>query len=114
VNYPGLETSVFHDRVRRYFGGLGGGIVTLRLGDKARAFRFIDGLEHARRAANLGETRTLVIHPASTIFHEYEVADRERLGVPDDLVRLSVGIEDFPTLVEDVRQALDRINQEHA
>lgn len=114
VNYPGLETSTFHDRVQRYFGGLGGGIVTLRLGDRTRAFRFINRLVHARRAANIGETGTLVIHPASTIFHEYDAADRDRLGVPDDMVRVSVGIEDFPTLVEDVRQALDRVNQEQA
>ncbi len=113
VRYPGLETSPYHERAQRYFGGAGGGILTLRLGRKDRAFGFINSLERVRLAANLGEPRTLVIHPASTIFHEYGPADRDSLGVPDDLVRLSVGIEDFPALLEDVRHALDRVNEEY-
>lgn len=114
VSYPGLETSPQLQRVQRYLRGQGGGLLTLRLGSKRRAFAFIDSLAKVRLAANLGETRTLVIHPASTIFHEYDAADRERLGVPDDLVRLSVGIEDFSGLAEDVCQALDRASQEEA
>ncbi len=114
VGYPGLETSPHFGRVKQYLGGHGGGIITLRLGSQERAFRFVDALKRVRLAANLGETRTLVIHPASTIFHEYAPADRERLGAPDDLVRLSVGIESFQTIVEDVRQALDAANEVQA
>jgi O-acetylhomoserine (thiol)-lyase len=107
VNYPGLQSSPYYTRVRRFFGGMGGAILTIELETQKRAFRFINALHSARLAANLGETRTLDIHPASTIFREYDPDDRQRMGVPDDLVRICVGIEDSETIVEDMRQALD-------
>lgn len=112
VNYPGLPDSPHFERVQRYLGGKGGGLLTLGLGSQKRAFAFINNLRRARLVANLGETRTLVIHPASTIFREYDQADRHRMGVPDDLVRVSVGIEDLSTIVEDFRQALESSHKE--
>jgi O-acetylhomoserine (thiol)-lyase len=112
VNYPGLADSPFRERVQRYLGGKGGGLLTLGLGSQPRAFAFINNLRRVKRAANLGETQTLIIHPASTIFREYDQADRQRMGVPDDLVRVSVGIEDLSTIVEDFQQALDASHKE--
>jgi O-acetylhomoserine (thiol)-lyase len=106
VGYPGLPGSPFFARAQRLFGERAGAILTLRLGSLAKAFAFINALKNARRAANLGETRTLVIHPASTIFREYAPADRLSLGVPDDLIRVSVGLEDFSTILTDFEQAL--------
>jgi O-acetylhomoserine/O-acetylserine sulfhydrylase-like pyridoxal-dependent enzyme len=62
--------------------------------------------------ANLGETHTLVIHPASTIFREYQPEDRLSLGASDDLVRVSVGLEAFPAILADFQQALASAEKE--
>ncbi|HEY3319320.1 MAG TPA: aminotransferase class V-fold PLP-dependent enzyme [Planctomycetota bacterium] len=114
VDYPGLQCSTYYPRVSKFFGGRGGGLLTLRLGSRERAFRFIDSLKTVRIATNLGETRTLVIHPASTIFHEYSADQRAELGVPDDLVRMALGIDEFDKLKQDVLQALDQVEKEKA
>lgn len=107
VNYPGLPDSKFHTRVSAQFRGLGGGVLTLGLGNRHRAFRFLNSLNRATLAANLGETRTLVIHPASTIFHDYAPSERILTGVTDDLVRISVGLEPTTEILDDVAHALD-------
>jgi len=106
VSYPGLPGSPYFERAQRLLGGRAGAILTLRLGNRAKAFAFINALTNVRRVANLGETRTLVIHPASTIFREYTPEDRTSLDVPDDLVRVSVGLEPFPAILADFQQAL--------
>ncbi len=77
------------------------------LGSERRAFRFLDALRHARIAANLGETRTLVIHPASSIFADHDPEERQRMGVGDDLVRISVGLESQEEILADMIQALE-------
>lgn len=106
VGYPGLPSSPHFERSQRLFGGRAGAVLTLRLGSLGKAFTFINALKTVRRVANLGETRTLVIHPASTIFREYAPDDRHSLGVPDDLVRVSVGLEPISDIVTDFQQAL--------
>jgi siroheme synthase-like protein len=107
VNYPGLARSRFQPLVNRLFSGLGGGVLTLGLGTERRAFRFLNALKRATLAANLGETRTLVIHPASTIFADYGPEERASMGVGDDLVRISVGLEPEDEILQDVIQALE-------
>ncbi|MHC4693060.1 MAG: O-acetylhomoserine aminocarboxypropyltransferase/cysteine synthase family protein [Planctomycetota bacterium] len=67
VNYPGLEESKFVSRIGKLFNGRSGGLLTFGLGDKQKAFRFIDSLKLAKNLANLGDAKTLVIHPSSTI-----------------------------------------------
>ena len=71
-----------------------------------RLFRFLNALGLIQRAANLGDTRTLALHPASTIYHSYWPAQKEELGVPETLIRLSIGIEDADDLSADLAQAL--------
>ncbi|MFH1370075.1 MAG: PLP-dependent transferase [Planctomycetota bacterium] len=112
VNYPGLPDSKFHDRTVKLFGGFGGALLTLSLGSKQRAFRFIDSLRLAVNLANLGDTRTLVIHPSSTIFHEFGEAEKARMGVGEDMVRVSVGIEDFEDIRNDFEQAINKAYEE--
>jgi len=112
VGYPGLPSSPHFERVERLFGGRAGAVLSLRLGSLARAFAFINALTNVRRVANLGETRTLVIHPASTIFREYQPEDRLSLGVPDDLVRVSVGLEPLSAILADFQQALASAQKE--
>lgn len=106
VQYPGLPDHPHRARAQALFGGRGGGVLTFGLGSAARAFRFIDALHLAKNLANIGDARTLVIHPASTIFHEYAVEDRARMGVPEDLVRVSVGLETFEDIQADFLHAL--------
>jgi O-acetylhomoserine (thiol)-lyase len=107
VNYPGLPRSRFRPLVSRLFAGRAGGVLTLGLGTERRAFRFVNALRRATLAANLGETRTLVIHPASTIFADYAPEERARMGVGDDLVRISVGLEPEDEILPDMIQALE-------
>ena len=112
VNYPGFTDSKFSDRVMKLFDGRGGGLLTLGLGDKKRAFRFIDSLKLAKNLANLGDAKTLVIHPASTIFHEFSPDEQKSMGVSDDMIRVSVGIEDFEDIRADFQQAIERTFKE--
>jgi O-acetylhomoserine (thiol)-lyase len=88
VDYPGLSGR-FSDRVAKLFGGRGGGLLTFGLGDKEKAFRFIDSVELAKNLANLGDAKTLVIHPSSTIFHEFSIDDQKAMGVAEDMIRVS-------------------------
>jgi len=108
VNYPGLPSSEFHSKVIKLFGGRGGGLLTFGLGDKQKAFKFIDSLKLAKNLANLGDAKTLVIHPSSTIFHEFSPADQRRMGIGEDMVRVSVGIEDFEDIRTDFEQAIEK------
>jgi O-acetylhomoserine (thiol)-lyase len=109
VRYPGLVEHPNHTVAKRQFGGRYGGVLTLRLGAKERAFRFINALKRAQNAANLGEARTLVIHPASTICRELAPDERKALGVTDDLVRFSIGLEHVEDILEDINEALNNL-----
>lgn len=106
VNYPGLEGNPFRARVDKLFGGHAGGLLTFGLGDKQKVFKFIDSLRLARNLANLGDAKTLVIHPGSTIFHEFSADQQQAMGVTEDLVRVAVGIEDFEDIKADFEQAI--------
>jgi O-acetylhomoserine (thiol)-lyase len=112
VNYPGLPSSPFISGVRRLFGGRGGGLLTFGLGDRKRAFRFIDSLKMVKNLANLGDAKTLVIHPSSTIFHEFSLAEQKKMGVKNDMVRVSAGIEDFDDIRKDFEQAIAKAWEE--
>jgi len=106
VNYPGLDDNEFKPRVGQLFGGRGGGLLTMGLGDKSAAFKFIDSLKLATNLANLGDAKTLVIHPASTIFHEFGDDELGPMGVTEDMVRVSVGIEAYEDIEADFQQAI--------
>jgi len=108
VNYPALPDNQFHSRVNKLFGGWGGGLLTFGLGDKQKAFRCINSLKLAKNLANLGDAKTLVIHPASTIFHEFCADEKQKMGVSEDMVRVSVGIEDFEDIRADFEQAIEK------
>ncbi len=114
VNYPILRSSPYYDTAKRVLGEKGGGILTLRLYTKERAFAFINRLKYAVNITNIGDTKTLVIHPASTIYAHSGKAEQEKAGVYDDLIRVSVGIEDIDDIMEDFRQALDYVNENFA
>lgn len=109
VNYPGLEENEYHELSKRQFQGKFGAILTIRVGSKENAFKVINSLKYAVNLANIGDVRTLVIHPASTICTHDSIADKEKMGVYEDLIRISVGIEDIEDIREDFEQALNSI-----
>ena len=106
VGYPGLPTSRCLELAGRVLGGRYGALLTFRTGSRERAFAFVDRVRLAYRASNIGDVKTLVLHPASTIFLEESVEERAAAGVFDDTIRVSVGIEDVRDLIEDFEQAL--------
>lgn len=107
VNYPGLADNPYHELVTRQFkNGYAGGIVTIRVGSKEKAFSIINRLRYALNVSNIGDTKTLVVHPASTIFLHSSEEVRRAAGVYEDLVRVSVGIENIEDIIADFDQAL--------
>lgn len=101
VNYPGLETSPYFKLTQAELSGRGGAIFTLRLGSRERAFEFMNKIKYAYIMSNIGDLRTMVVHPASTMALQSSPKEREAAGVFDDLVRVSVGIEDVKDLILD-------------
>jgi len=106
VNYPGLKSSPYYSLTQDILGGVGGAILTLRMGTKERAFKLINSLKYPLIASNIGDVRTLVIHPANTLFAHSSEKAKAAAGVYDDTVRVSVGIEDIEDLKQDFSEAL--------
>lgn len=111
VNYPGLKSSRWHDIAERELTNGYGAILTLRVGSKEQAFEFIDSLKLAYTLSNIGDTKTLVIHPGSTISLHSTDEQKEDAGVFEDLIRVSVGIEDIQDIKEDFAQAFAKIGK---
>ena len=106
VKYPFLKSHPQHELAIKQM-KLGGGIITLTVkGGVARAQRFIDRLQMISVTANLGDSRSIVTHPASTTHSKLSVDERARVGITDGLVRLSVGLEHVDDIIEDVERAL--------
>ena len=106
VHYPGLSSSPFWETAQRQFAGKCGGLLTFDLENQAACFAFIDQLQLIRRATNINDNKTLVLHPASTIFNEYSETDKLQMEVRPSMIRLSVGIEDPEDLIEDIERGL--------
>jgi O-succinylhomoserine sulfhydrylase len=106
VLYPGLPGHPQHELARRQMCG-GGGIVALRTGGgQSRAFAVLNRLKLIAISNNLGDAKSLITHPATTTHQRFRPEERARLGITDDLLRLSVGLEDAEDLIEDLDQAL--------
>ncbi len=107
VFYPGLETHTHHDVARRQMRGFGGVLSFMLKGGFGAVKRVLPELRLARRAANLGAVETIAGPPATTSHVECTAEEREAMGIPEGLVRYSVGIEDTDELIADLAQALD-------
>jgi cystathionine gamma-synthase len=106
VYYPGLETHVHHEIARRQMRGFGG-VLSFTLRDGFEAVRqVLPRLRLAHRAANLGAVETVAGPPATTSHVECTAEERERMGIPEGLIRYSVGVEDAEDLIADLAQAL--------
>ncbi|WP_366922338.1 homocysteine synthase [Metallumcola ferriviriculae] len=107
VNYPGLSSHATHDNAKKYFSGGYGAMLTFGIKGGVKAGKsFIDSLELFSHLANVGDAKSLVIHPASTTHQQLTAEEQQASGVTGDLVRISVGIEDVEDLKEDLDQAL--------
>ena len=106
VNYPGLEESPYHEIAEKQFSGGFGAIITFRAGSKERAYQIINSLKIPFILSNIGDTKTLVIHPASTIAAHLSEEEKLSSGVYDDMIRISVGIEDIADLEQDFKNAI--------
>lgn len=104
VRYPGLTTSPFHEIAKKQFKNRFGGLLTFDLESRDACFRFIDAMTLIKRATNVNDNKTLLIHPYSTIFAEYSDAEKKAMDVTPTMVRLAVGIEDYDDLIEDLER----------
>ncbi len=108
VNYVGLEDNPFHSIAKEQFGETAGAMMTIDLANRDEAFSMINNLKLVRRATNLFDNRTLAIHPASTIFGNFNDEERKEMDVLDTTVRLSVGLEDMDDVFSDIQQAVKK------
>jgi len=106
VSYLTLPSHPCYEEAKSLLNGFGGGILSFRAGSKERAFRIINSLKYVCIASNIGDVRTLVIHPASTLYIQADKDEMEAAGVYDDTVRVSVGIEDIEDLMDDFTKAV--------
>ena len=108
VRFPGLESDPSYELSEKYLNGTGGTMVVFGIkGGKEAGQKFIDNLKMFRHVANVGDTRSLAIHPASTTHSQLDEDQLIAAGSPPELVRLSIGIEDIEDIVEDLSQALE-------
>jgi O-acetylhomoserine (thiol)-lyase len=103
VKYPGLASSPWNERAKKYLPDGQGAIVSFGIkGGLEAGQKFVDALELLSHLANVGDTRSLAIHPASTTHQQLDGAEQESSGVTPDLVRLSVGIESIDDILADL------------
>ena len=110
VNYPGLKSSKNYDNTQKYLKNGAGAIIGFGIkGGYDSAVKFINSVKLASHLANIGDAKTLVIHPASTTHSQLKPEEQEKTGVSPDFVRISVGIEDISDILADIQQALDSV-----
>jgi len=107
VGYPGLKNDRNYDLSNKYFDGVPGTVMTFDLESKEACFKFMNRLQVIKRATNLNDNKSLIIHPNSTIYAEFTEAQRNEAGIRDTMMRLSVGIENVEDLIEDLERALE-------
>ncbi len=107
VHYPGLPTHPQHKRSQAFFGNYHGALMAIELAPSVEVFDFLNRLKVFVLATHLGDTRTLVLPVAHTIYYEMGPERRALMGIADNLLRVSVGIEDVADLIGDFAQALD-------
>ena len=107
VNYPGLSEHPSHDIAKKYLKGNFGGIVGFGIkGGLESGKKFIESVKLLSHLANIGDAKSLVIHPSSTTHQQLTKEEQEETGVTEDYIRLSIGIEDVEDIKEDIDQAL--------
>ncbi|MDT3960384.1 homocysteine synthase [Staphylococcus kloosii] len=110
VNYPGLEDNPYHHLAQHYLPNGQGAILTFGIdGTVNEISNFVDGLQLFSHLANVGDSKSLVIHPASTTHLQLSQEERQASGVLPELVRLSIGTENIDDIINDLKQALTKV-----
>jgi O-acetylhomoserine (thiol)-lyase len=110
VNYPGLKSSPEQLRVKKYLPKGAGAIIGFGIkGGVEAGKKFIESLELISHLANVGDAKTLAIHPATTTHQQLSAEEQQATGVTPDFIRLSIGIEHIDDIIYDVKQALTRV-----
>jgi O-acetylhomoserine (thiol)-lyase len=110
VNYPGLKSSKYHKLAQKYFPKGAGAVLTFKVkGDPANADKVIDSVKLLSHLANVGDAKSLIIHPAATTHEQLSPEEQKATGVEPGLLRVSVGIEHIDDIKEDLAQALEVI-----
>ncbi|NPV93335.1 MAG: homocysteine synthase [Firmicutes bacterium] len=110
VNYPGLPGHPSHELAKKYYRNGFGALLNIGLkGGPEAALKFIDALEIFSLLANIGDAKSLVIHPASTTHQQLTEEEQLATGVTSDLIRFSIGLETLEDLLEDLDQALSKV-----
>ena len=110
VIYPGLKTHPQFQLAQKQMFKAGSVVTFVINGGKENAFKFMNALEIFDISNNLGDTKSLVTHPATTTHRVIGEEGRKRLNIGDGMIRLSIGLEDIQDLVEDIDQALAKVN----
>ncbi|MBX0332184.1 O-acetylhomoserine aminocarboxypropyltransferase/cysteine synthase [Pontibacter sp. HSC-14F20] len=112
VNYPGLPSSKYHGLAKKYLKRGYGGVLSFNLkGDKKQAEVFVNSMQLISHLANLGDAKTLIIHPASTTHQQLSETEQQSAGVTPTLLRLSAGIEHLDDIIADLEQAFAKVGQ---
>jgi O-acetylhomoserine (thiol)-lyase len=110
VSYAGLPDSEYHQLARKYLGGKGGAVFTFGVkGGYEAGVKLVESVKLFSHLANIGDTRSLIIHPASTTHSQLSEGELIEAGAGPDVVRVSVGIEHIDDIVADLAQALDQV-----
>ena len=110
VWYPGLKSSPYHELAKKYFPNGAGGVLQFGIkGGIENGRKFIDSLKLISHLANVGDAKTLAIHPASTTHEQLSDEEREASGVLPNLVRISAGIEHIDDIKADFEQAFENV-----
>ena len=104
VSYPGLESSPYHTLANKYLKRGYGGVLTFKVG-KDIADKIVNNVKIIRHVANIGDAKTLIIHPSSTTHEQLSLEEQARSGVEPGLLRLSVGFEHIDDIKADLEQA---------
>ena len=111
VNYPGLKSSKYYELAKKYFPKGAGAVLTFKVkGDASNADKLIDHVKLLSHLANVGDTKSLIIHPAATTHEQLSPEEQKSSGVEPGLLRISVGIENIEDIKEDLAQALEIIS----
>ncbi len=113
VNYPGLESSKYHELAKKYLKRGYGGVFTFKIkGGKTVAEKFVNNLKLVSHLANVGDSKTLIIHPASTTHQQLTAEEQQSAGVHPSQLRVSTGIEHIDDIKADFEQAFKSIRDE--
>ena len=111
VNYPGLKSSKYHNLAKKYFPKGPGSVLTFKIkGDPKNADILIDNVKLLSHLANVGDAKSLIIHPSATTHEQLSPEDQIASGVAPGLLRLSVGIEHIEDIKADIEEALLAVN----